>query len=318
MSIPERGWLFNPTNGLAKKRHFPLLKEDSAIFRESNHSTWLNRILGSSGWMELPLVCVVLSGCTVDGMLKDAAMATASGADLVEVRLDRLWVKEVFPEPTEEASEDSKPRRNERREPEYVPQPLDSVDLSDVLDSFKQGLELPVIITCRSESQGGYFPGTEEERLDVLREGIKSGPSWVDLEFEIEEKARKKLADLASGKTKVICSQHSSERPPPAAEIVSEVEEMSKLGEMVKICHATGGTEGSLRLFEAAWELKESGIRNSIMGMGSGGDWPRIHAPLLHQHMVYSTMQVGWHLAYKGKINKSDLSTAWKLLGYTD
>jgi len=268
--------------------------------------------------MELPLVCVVLSGCSADEMLKDAAMATASGADLVEVRLDRLWVKEVFPEPPADASEDPKARRNQRQEPEYVPQPLDSVDLAAVLDSFKQGLELPVIITCRSESQGGYFPGTEEERLDVLREGIKSGPSWVDLEFEIEGKARKKLADLASGKTKVICSHHSPERPPPSAEIVSDVEEMSKLGEMVKICHATGGTEGSLRLFEAAWELKESGINNSIMGMGSGGDWPRIHAPLLRQHMVYSTMQVGWHLAYKGKINKSDLSTAWKLLGYTD
>ena len=165
--------------------------------------------------MELPLVCVVLSGCSVDEMLKDAAMATASGADLVEVRLDRLWVKEVFPEPPVDASEDPKARRNQRQEPEYVPQPLDSVDLAAVLDSFKQGLELPVIITCRSESQGGYFPGTEKERLDVLREGIKSGPSWVDLEFEIEVKARKKLADLASGKTKVICSHHSPERPPP-------------------------------------------------------------------------------------------------------
>ena len=37
--------------------------------------------------MELPLVCVVLTGCTVDEMLKDASLATAAGADLVEVRL---------------------------------------------------------------------------------------------------------------------------------------------------------------------------------------------------------------------------------------
>ncbi|MBK70102.1 MAG: hypothetical protein CMB53_01705 [Euryarchaeota archaeon] len=268
--------------------------------------------------MELPLVCVVLSGCTVDEMLKDAAMATASGADVVEVRLDRLWVNEVFPEPSEEDAEDTKPRRNQRPDPEYVPQPLDSVDLATVLDSFKQGLELPVILTCRSEAQGGYFPGTEGERLEVLREGIKSGPSWVDLEFEIDENARNELVELASGNTKVICSQHSSEKPPPASEIVTEIEEMSSLGDMVKVCYATGGSEGSLRLFEAAWELRESEINSSIMGMGSGGDWPRIHAPLLRQYMVYSTMQVGWHLAYKGKINRSDLSTAWELLGYLD
>ena len=42
--------------------------------------------------MSLPLVCVTLTGCTVDEMLKDAARATAAGADIVEVRLDKLWV----------------------------------------------------------------------------------------------------------------------------------------------------------------------------------------------------------------------------------
>ena len=300
-----------------KNRYFQPLLVYFDIIAELSHTTWLNRILGSSGWMELPLVCVVLSGCTVDEMLKDAAMATASGADLVEVRLDRLWVRQVFPEP-EETSEETRGRRNERQEPDYVPQPLDSVDLNSVLDSFKQGVELPVILTCRPMSQGGYFPGNEEERLNVLSEGIKSRPSWVDLEIDIAEKSRKKLMKLASGKTKVICSHHSSENPPPTSEIVADVEEMSTLGDMVKICYPTGGIEGSLRLFEAAWELKGSEVSNSIMGLGSGGDWTRIHAPLLGQYMVYSTMEVGWHLAYKGKINRSDLSTAWGLLGYTN
>tara|TARA_B100001179_G_scaffold13113_1_gene8500 strand:+ start:471 stop:626 length:156 start_codon:yes stop_codon:yes gene_type:complete len=41
-------------------------------------------------------------------MLKDAAMATATGADLVEIRLDKLWVVEQMPEPDpreEEAEE---------------------------------------------------------------------------------------------------------------------------------------------------------------------------------------------------------------------
>ena len=33
--------------------------------------------------MPRPLICVTLSGCTVDEMLKDAAMATAAGADTV-------------------------------------------------------------------------------------------------------------------------------------------------------------------------------------------------------------------------------------------
>ena len=48
--------------------------------------------------MPRPLICVTLGGCTVDEMLKDAAMATAAGADMVEVRLDKLWVVEQMPE----------------------------------------------------------------------------------------------------------------------------------------------------------------------------------------------------------------------------
>ena len=52
------------------------------------------------------------------------------------------------------------------------------------------------------------------------------------------------------------------------------------------------------------------------MGLGSGGDWTRIHAPLLNQSLVYTTMENGWYLAQQGRINTSDLKTAWKLLEY--
>ena len=264
--------------------------------------------------MELPLVCVVLSGCTVDEMLKDAALATAAGADLVEVRLDRLWAREVETEDTEEEADS---RRPTRKEIEYVGQPLESVDLDIALSSFKQGIELPVIITCRPERQGGHYPGDESSRIDVLRAAIESEVSWIDLEVDIASPDRESLIESASGKTQVIASHHSEERPPPADEIVDEIKEYANYGDMVKICYPISGSEGALRIFEAAWELKDSEVNMAIMGIGSGGDWARIHAPILNQKMAYSTMEVGWHLSHSGKINVSDLSTAWKLLGYS-
>ena len=97
--------------------------------------------------MELPLVCVVLTGCTVDEMLKDASLATAAGADLVEVRLDKLWTREIE---LEESEEDNDVKKSRKEEVEYEVKPLDSVDLKSVLSSFKQGIELPVILTCLS------------------------------------------------------------------------------------------------------------------------------------------------------------------------
>ena len=57
--------------------------------------------------MSLPLICVTLTGCTVDEMVKDAARATAVGADIVEVRLDKLWVVEQEIDATEKVKSDS-------------------------------------------------------------------------------------------------------------------------------------------------------------------------------------------------------------------
>ena len=113
------------------------------------------------------MICVTLTGCTVDEMLKDAARATAVGADIVEVRLDKLWVVEQEIDATEKVKSDSDDnRKSVYTPPEFISQPMDSVNLESSLISFRTGIELPVILTCRPERQGGYFPGSEKERIE--------------------------------------------------------------------------------------------------------------------------------------------------------
>ena len=166
----------------------------------------------------------------------------------------------------EESEEDNDAKKSHKGEVEYEVQSLDSVDLKSALSSFKQGIELPVILTCRPERQGGYYPGDESSRIEVLRTAIESGVSWVDLEVDISASDRKSLMEKASGKTKIIASYHSEENPPPSSEIVAEVEDYSSLGDMVKICYPVQGSEGALRIFEAAWEMRNSEIKMSLMG----------------------------------------------------
>jgi len=267
--------------------------------------------------MSLPLICVTLTGCTVDEMVKDAARATAVGADIVEVRLDKLWVVEQEIEVTE----DTKPGRDGNRKsvytpPQFLPQPMDSVDLESSLISFRTGIELPVILTCRPERQGGYFPGSEKERIEVLTKAIKSGVSWIDLETDIESKQREKLVKLAGDSTKIISSIHYEQSPGSPDEIIEEIDEISDSGNIIKIVFNTEGKKDALKLFDVAWRTRDSDNKLSIMGLGSGGDWTRIHAPLLNQSLVYTTMENGWYLAQQGRINTSDLKTAWKLLEY--
>ena len=267
--------------------------------------------------MSLPLICVTLTGCTVDEMVKDAARATAVGADIVEVRLDKLWVVEQEIDATEKVKSDSDDnRKSVYTPPEFISQPMDSVDLESSLISFRTGIELPVILTCRPERQGGYFPGSEKERIEVLTKAISSGVSWIDLETDIESKERKKLVKLAGDSTKIISSNHYDQSPSSSNEIIEEIDEISNSGDIIKIVFNTDGKKDALKLFDVAWRTRDTENKLSIMGIGAGGDWTRIHAPLLNQSMVYTTMENGWYLAQQGRINTSDLKTAWKLLEY--
>ena len=109
--------------------------------------------------MPRPLICVTLSGCTVDEMLKDAAMATATGADMGEIRFDKLWVVEQMPEPESEGEGDEGSRHPKYVEPDFIPQPFYSVDVQGALESLKQGIDLPVVFACRPERQQGHYPG---------------------------------------------------------------------------------------------------------------------------------------------------------------
>ena len=112
--------------------------------------------------MSRPLVCVTLRGYTVDDVLKDAAVATAAGADLI-VRLDFLWAREANAyrriKSTNGANADSD---TDSRGPKYVPpeiisQPIDpSLIQMRPLNHSKIDIEINVI---RLERQGGYYPG---------------------------------------------------------------------------------------------------------------------------------------------------------------
>ena len=54
----------------------------------------------------------------------------------------------------------------------------------------------------------------------------------------------------------------------------------------------------------------------AAMALGNGGDWARLHAPVLNQTLVYATMRNEFRLSDKGLVNVRDLKEAWNLLEY--
>ena len=263
--------------------------------------------------MQKPLVCVTLRGRTVEDMCNDAPKAVELGADIVEARLDFLWTSEEKTTLTEKTGDGEK----ETIEVIVNHLELDAINVEDSITSLSSSIEAPLLITCRPQSHGGHYPGSEEDRISVLEAAIASKPSWIDLEIDIEPSKRKDLVKLAGKGTRVIASLHSLEIPPSVSEISQDVVDAQGMGDLVKACYNTKDRKDALRIFESALKLKSSDANYSLMGLGPGGDWSRIHAPALGQTLVFATTESGWHLAQQGKINASDLRIAWDVLEYS-
>ena len=263
--------------------------------------------------MEHPLVCITLRGETAEQISRDAQEAKELGADMVEVRIDKLWLRE------ERIPIDSNQENQIEGDGfQIIQNSLDfgEVDFKSDLAEISQSTDSPIIFTCRPESEGGFFPGDENQRAEVLMQAVSLNPQWVDVEIGTPKQIRDEIISSLGEGTKIIASIHSLEKTPTPSEIVQEVTDNQEMGDVIKACYNTKNRTDGLRIFEAAWELRDSEIKSTLMGLGPGGDWSRIHAPLLGQFMVYSTTESGWHLAQEGRINASDLKTAWGLLEY--
>ena len=112
-----------------------------------------------------PKVCVSLNGTTVIEMIDEAARANLAGADLVEVRFDRLYLSK--PEPTVTEDEDGRRRESLPPQSEWPVLNFEDVEVDEAI-TFKDKY-LPVIFTVRPV-RGGYFAGTEEQRIEFLKQ----------------------------------------------------------------------------------------------------------------------------------------------------
>ena len=262
-----------------------------------------------------PNICVSLEGTTVKEMADEAARANIAGADMVEVRFDRLYLKK----PAHEAVEDEKGEVRHVLPPEDQWHILDigDVDTDESITLLKESIPLPVIFTVRPLSEGGHFPGTEEERLSVMKKAIESGVTTIDVELSIDGKQRKEILEMAaSAKIGIVSSIHDIESTPSASDLVAMVEEHATEGEMFKFCGTVNDHQDALQIVEACHELLGSKHKFALMALGNGGDWARLHAPVLGQSLVYASLRNEFRLSDKGLVNIRDLKSAWALMEY--
>jgi 3-dehydroquinate dehydratase type I len=301
----------------SKTKHFERPKKDK-IERVLQHRTSesVKKPAKVAESMPNPKICVSLEETTVKAMVDEAARAGLHGADMVEVRFDRLYLTK----PQATVVEDEEGNRTSTMPPvnDWAVADVSELEVAESIAALKEGISLPVVFAVRPVREGGHFPGNEEQRIEILEQAIGSSVAWIDLELSIDSKARKALTEAAkSASCKIIASQHDVEGTPSAEEIITMVSENGDSGDIFKYCSTVNDHQDALQIIDAANTLstQESPLY-SLMALGNGGDWARLHAPTLGQEMVYATMRDEFRLSDKGLVNVRDLQDAWRLLEY--
>jgi 3-dehydroquinate dehydratase-1 len=144
----------------------------------------------------------------------------------------------------------------------------------------------PVVVTNRPERHGGFFSGSEEQRLEVLRAAVEQGAEWVDLE---EDLSRGAYAWFRNQRVKTLISHHDFERTPERAALQRVAGGLAGGGaDAIKIATVAHESEDALRLLELIpWGRRELGIEVIAFAMGPLGRWSRVASLLLGSPWTY-------------------------------
>lgn len=188
----------------------------------------------------MTLLCVSIFVSDPAQARREAARAAEAGADLVELRIDRL----------------------------RDAQPIQDIGIAN--------LPVPAIVTCRPPWEGGEFAGTEQERLGLLRTASEAGAKFVDLELEVFKKSE--MADAGIGRQLIVSSHDFSGRPERLYNLVAEIN--AHHAAVGKIIWTARTVRDNLETFEIlktrqkptiAFCMGESGLISRVLAKKFGG-----------------------------------------------
>lgn len=163
------------------------------------------------------------------------------------------------------------------------------------LSRMIKACEKPCICTCRSVPEGGRFSGTEAERASVLLAALRHGAHYVDVEYEMDQRLRKKVfAAARKRRAKVIVSKHCMGHTPPLRELRELLAAMAKeKAHVVKIvtkARKKSDSKAVLALFRDAGRKR---IRLIAFCMGEHGKESRVLSIFLGAFATFASLAEG-------------------------
>jgi 3-dehydroquinate dehydratase-1 len=193
-------------------------------------------------------VCASILCESGEDIIKSAVEAIKSGADLLEIRLDAL----------------------PRQDPDVV------------IDILKQ-IPYPLIATNRMKEEGGFFQGSEAERIEVLLAAAKWA-LYVDVELQTRDKYKSEIIEAAQS---TIISYHNFQETPPLEKLFKIARRATTEGDLAKLAVMPRNIQDTLIVLEVI-----SRCENTIaISMGKLGSYTRVVAPLFGSPITYASLE---------------------------
>lgn len=158
-------------------------------------------------------------------------------------------------------------------------------------------IDKPILVSCRSEKDGGKWKGSEQQRVQLLREAIVAGPAYVELDLDIAGSIPR------FGQTKRVISYTSLNRPLSKTDEIIEQCVKAK-ADVIKFTAMTEDLDAAWPLLAAVTQPKQvpivgigvgrAGLTFSLLGRKYGSPW--IYAALERGMEAYPKQPTVWQL----------------------
>lgn len=188
--------------------------------------------------------------------------------------------------------------------------------VSALSSRVRDALGKPLLITFRSEREGGVLAMSDDDYVALLKEIMNNGQlDLMDVELFMPEEAVKELVALANTKQiKVVMCNHDFDKTSPKDEIVSRLIKMEELGgDICKIAVTPQSREDVVTLLDATVEADAKVQAPLItMSMGTLGVISRVAGATFGSAATFGA--VG-EVSAPGQISAEDLRFVMNTLG---
>ena len=200
------------------------------------------------------MFCIPIIATNTEDALKKMASASAL-ADILEVRLDLM----------------------------------DSFDLRTIVEAAKK----PILVTYRSDIEGGEGKADPEIVADHLLSAFQEGADLVDVELSMPVKLRERIFD-ARGESEIVISTHVNDHTPSRRDLEKIFRDSAATGaDIIKIVTKAVKWDDNLRVLDLIPKAKESGIKIIAFCMGAKGRMSRLFSLPMGAYLTFTSLETG-------------------------